>query len=484
MAAKAYNTVGGGYVYGTIDRSGKNRQNEDLTVSTGNSYESNEMTNILSTSTNGIEGLPYQFMNTVDRRIDGTDVGRKYGEKIYSHLPLLFLTPCEPLFMADFDNVDRATGISALLGDTESVRAIATGGKFYSMEFAYQEYYKYVNTMLACVSGFLFNDNMPVVNGKKLNTIDWSGEGNDSFKSFFSAKENVIYYVDGFTSVDESFSNETGQSSLASTINQYSEMANEIRFLFGSSGSVAASLIEAGTEVTSTISSSLSGVASALGGGIIGSLTDKGVNSALNGGKIIFPKIWSDSSFDKSYSFTIKLRSPDHDRLSIFMNVLKPYCKLLCMVLPRQLSNQDPNAYGAPFLVKANIKGMANIDMGMITSMSVTRGADCQWNDDGLPTQIDITISIEDLYSSLMITDAFGNGINAASSALAVVTNTSLMDFLANMSGLNIAQMEVGRRIQMYKYLTGEVFGTAGSTIYTGIEQKISSAIGQLYNIL
>ena len=47
---------------------------------------------IMTTKTNGIEALPYQFMKTVDRRVTGTSgagVGRKYAEKIFSRLPLL-----------------------------------------------------------------------------------------------------------------------------------------------------------------------------------------------------------------------------------------------------------------------------------------------------------------------------------------------------------------------------------------------------------
>jgi hypothetical protein len=40
------------------------------------------ITKIMSTTTNGIEGLPYQFMASVDRRIPDTDVGRKYGDRI------------------------------------------------------------------------------------------------------------------------------------------------------------------------------------------------------------------------------------------------------------------------------------------------------------------------------------------------------------------------------------------------------------------
>ena len=39
---------------------------------------------MMSTSTNGIECLPYQFMESVDRRVINTDgIGRKYADKIY-----------------------------------------------------------------------------------------------------------------------------------------------------------------------------------------------------------------------------------------------------------------------------------------------------------------------------------------------------------------------------------------------------------------
>ena len=120
---------------------------------------------------------------------------------------------------------------------------------------------------------------------------------------------------------------------------------------------------------------------------------------------MIFPKIWGDSQYNRSYSFDIKLRSPDHDNLSIFLNILKPYCKLLALTLPRSRVDSDgkadPNSFEAPFLVKAYSKGMFNIDMGIISSMTVTKGRTCAWNDDGLPTEIDISLDIKDLYSNL-----------------------------------------------------------------------------------
>ena len=77
------------------------------------------------------------------------------------------------------------------------------------------------------------------------------------------------------------------------------------------------------------------------------------------------------------------------------------------------------------------------------------------------------------------------NNILASINSLkGVVNNTSYMDFLANMSGLNIAQMEVGRRITMFYYLSRAMTGTAGSTIFSRFDQGVSRLISKMYNIL
>jgi hypothetical protein len=459
-------------------------------VDTGDATQS--VVKIMSTKTRGIEGLPYQFMESVDRRIFDTEVGRKYGERIFGRLPLLFLTPCEPLFMDDFDKSSKNTVAQALLGSSiNNINELINGtGRYYSVDFNYAEYYDYLNTMLACLSAYLgiFNTELAIGDeeAKKIGTIDWSKELNSSFKTFFSAKENIIFYLDGMDSVSESFSNTTSESSIASTINGITDSVNEIRFLFGSNGSAASALLNAGTEVTSSITSALSNLATTVGGGIVGSLSNKGVNSVLNGGKIIFPEIWTDSDFSRSYTIDIKLRSPDHDNLSIFLNILKPYCKLLALTLPRSRVDSDgkadPNSFEAPFLVKAYSKGMFNIDMGIISSMTVTKGRTCAWNDDGLPTEIDISLDIKDLYSNLSMSSIrIGNIVQSING---VVSNTAYMDFLANMAGLNIAQMEVGRRITMAYYLVQTMTGTAMSSVFNRLDQGVSKLIGKMYNIL
>ena len=446
----------------------------------GTYYDDVDVQGMLLNKMAGIEAMPYQFLENVDRRITGTEMGRKYTEKIVSRIPLLFLTPCKPLFMDDFSDSDRQIAIDAALngGAGNTLGLIEGKGRYYSAEFDYATYFKYVNVMLSAVSAFLgIYDQELIINGnkRKIGTMAWQDELNPSFKTFFSASENLVFYLDGLSSVSESFSNETTESSLASQINGFTDTTNEIRFLFGEKGGLAGVLAEGATEITSSITSSLSKVIGSLGGGIVQSLADKGVNTVLNGGKIVFPEIWSDSSADRSFSIDIKLRSPDHDSLSIFLNVLKPYCKILALCLPR-LMDDNPNGYRSPFLVKAYCKGLFNIDLGMITGLNVTKGAECCWNDDGLPTQIDISMDIKDLYSSIAMSgdDKVKN----------IVSNTSYMDFLANMAGLNIGQMEIGRRIKMYYYLTKTNVATIPSRLYTRFDQAISRVMGNLYEIL
>ena len=439
-------------------------------------YDEEAVKSVLKSDLNGVFGLPYQFLPNVDPRISGTDIGKIYAEKIISKIPLLFLTPCRQEFMPDFSGQDREVALANLLGELKDqfTGNLSTTGKYYTTKFAYDEYIKYVNTMATQLSYFLgIGNNYININGKrkKIKNIDWNLIKNDGFKNYFSASNAVVYYLDGLTSMTESFTNTSTESSLASTINGFSDQANEIKFLLGEDSALG-NLMNGATEVGDGILSVLSGTISNLAGGMLSDLASTGVSTVLTGGKIIFPKIWQDSGFNRSYSFDIKLRSPDHDSTSIFLNILIPYIHILAMTLPIGKDN-DPNAYTSPFLVKAYCKGMFNIDMGLITDLTVTRGAECQWNDDGLPTQIDISITIEDLYSSLFMTDE-------SDSNLAIVKNTSMMDFLANLAGLNIAETEILRRERMLLYLTGSDLTRIPSSIYNKFDTAIANIISKI----
>lgn len=440
----------------------------------------NTSATLLTGTLRGIEAIPYQFAPTVDRRITGSTVGRKYADKILGRMPLLFLTPTEPMFMPGFSKSDKSTVASFLIDKTveASEDLIEGSGRFYSSKFAYDSYYRYLNCMLNSLAIFMgIGDKKVNVPGYgksvALRDVDWSKEANSDFKTFFSAHENLVFYVDSLNQVSESFTNETTESSIASQINGFADQSREVEFLFGGKGALS-NIVDSASGVLSSVTSALSRVATNIGGGIIGSLAEHGVNTVLNGGKIVFPQIWSDSSFDRSYSIDIKLRSPDNDSISIFMNVLKPYCKILALCLPHQVED-DPNGYSSPFLCRAYCKGLFSIDLGIIASLSVSKGAEGQWNDDGLPTQIDLSVEIKDLYSSLAMS-GYDDKIKN------VVKNTSYMDFLCNMAGVNIAQMSVGRKMVMWNYLAMNKFTQIPSRLYNSFSEGVSNLIGELYN--
>ena len=480
---------------------------DDLTVS----QQDDLVKRMMTTTINGIEAMPYQFLPSVDARLDKTGrvtseskVGRKYAEKIMGRLPLLFLTPCFPQALADFSKEDKKRAITILTdknnSDQNLISDLINGqGRYYNVRFAYDEYYRYLNCMLAAVAAYLgiHNEIIPTITGKKatIGNYDWSNELNPDFATFFNAKENVIFYIDNFNSISESFSNDTTTSSIADQINSTSDTAKELSFLLAGSNEALGKIAD---NVTDAVSSVSSAITSLLGTGdsIVGSIAKDGINTLANGGKIIFPEIWSNSDYSREYSLDIKLRSPDHDSISIFLNILKPYCKILCLCLPRIMDSEDhydANGYMSPFLVKAFSKGKFNIDMGIISSLSVNKGAECQWNDDGLPTQIDISINIKDLYSSLAMSGfedtsstwnlGLGSPFEATKQIWKIVNNTAYMDFLANMAGLNVGTMDIGRRVKMYRYLIETAITQYPSRKFTHFEQSISRWMNNLYDI-
>lgn len=432
----------------------------------------------------GIFAMPYQFLEDTDARLPNTSVGAKYTEKIVSRMPLLFLTPCKQVFMKGFDSTEKEAVINALIGAAGgglSNDMLQNAGRYYTTQFDFNNYYTYVNNMVTQLCYFSGLGDETVINNKKLRNVNWMDDNkNSAFNSYFTAGGNNIipFYLDGFNSISESFSNSTTESSLANTINGYSDTANEIKFLLGPNSTLVNVMNSLGNTVESTVGNILSSFDGLLGG-MLTDLSQTGVSTIVSGGKIIFPKIWQDSSFNRSYSFDIKLRSPDHDSLSILLNVLIPYVHLLALTLPRgyydgkSADSFNSNGYMSPFLVKAYCKGAFNIDMGIITDMSVTRGAECCWNNDGLPTQIDVSITIEDLYSNLFMSNS--------TFKMAVVKNTAMSDFLANLVGLNIADDEFARKTKMFVYQNMSELGRVPGNLWNKFDNAASNFMASLY---
>ena len=467
----AENIKTGNYEYDTVMNNLLNYSNESTSGVT--------MTDLLSNNFSGVYGMPYQFMKSVDRRLSGTKFGRKYTEKIVGRMPLLFLTPGKQSFMADFSTDEKKAVLSTLTdigfgegGSSGLDSILSRDGKYYTFEFAYKEYFQYVNPMCNTVAKLLGIGSKKIdVGGYKnrLDIFDWSRAINSDFKSYFSGKENVMFYINSINSISESWSNDTRESSLVNTVNGLSDTAKEIQFIAGNA---------LGTQVDAlsneNYESTLSSINSVIDNYLSGSNVLKGLSgnmtTVLSGGKLVFPELWSDSDCSRSYDIDLKLRSPDCDSVSVYMNIIVPFIHLLAMTAPRQMSG---NGYSAPFLVRAFYKGCFNVDMGIITSLSVSKGKEMSWNDDGLPTEMDISISIKDLYTSMFISNNKDIG--------QMMNNTCLMDYLSNMAGLNIAKPELTRQLEVYFMLTAGNVTQYPNKIWNEAAQEISNLLSKLY---
>lgn len=435
----------------------------------------------------GVFGLPYQFLPQTDVRIDGSvgneNIGYEYAERIVERIPLLFLIPGKANFMTRYSKNQRQSVIERFIQTHAGISTsglddlLTSTGRYYTFETDRTKYYKYVNPMCRIAARYLNVHNV-MVDGYYLDNMDWGRFTDAGIRSIgsFSQYGAVPFYVDAETSISESFENSTGASMLDESVNGLGKMARELTFLLGYGA--AATGVEVERIISPDLAENQENIRDMVGklmgrGNFLNNVADH-LSAIGAGGKLIFPEIWNDSSFSRSYSCTFKFVSPDPSNLSVYLNVIVPLLHLIGLVAPQSL-NDNPNAFVNPFLIRAVYKGLFNVDMGIITNMEVTKGAECQWTPEGIPTSINVTIGIKDLYSAMSIT-ATDNG----NWAYGTTTNTALMDYIANLCGINIFEPEIGRQLDIW--FTNNVQNRVNDffpSISRAIQDKITNIIGR-----
>ena len=423
----------------------------------------------------GIFGLPYQFSEIVDPIIgekSSTQIGMKYWEKILSLAPVLFLSPGRPVFMKGYSKKAKRFIANTFLNNSggEDSKVGFDDGQYYSFEFDNTEYTQYVDTALRGLAMYMgiedFEIPIPDDNGTetsmvRLGDIKISEFQKNKFTTLFGGSQPTIpFFLDSSDSISESFSNSTTESALAGMANGYSSEVNEINFLTGTDGSGMLAEIKAALESsTENVTKALSNVDKAIAGdSILGRLAES-LLPIVTGGKLVFPSLWADSSYSKSYSINLKLRSPDPDPVSIFLNIYMPLILLISMAAPRQTGN-SANSYKAPFLVRAVYRSVFNCNLGIISSISIDKGGDHKWNILGHPTSADVSIQIDDLYSTMFISKNVG-----------IINNTVQLDYLANMAGLNMIEPDVTKQSSyVRKVIFKNPINLLGYTWYGGVE--------------
>ena len=452
-------------LYATITK-GANNSDFIRNTTRGLKFSINELSTVM--------GLPYQWMSLADNRIKNngnTNYGRKYYEKILSKMPLLVLTPGIPDFMAGYSDEKRKSILGNLFGSAFGVNDIK-GKKneemrYYTLQFEAEEYYRYVNSMCTALSIFLGISDQKY-QGQTIRTINWFERSNNALAHNYSYYGGVGFYLNSETQISESFGNESTKSILADKLNSMSDVGREVQFLTGISGLdvdvfMSKGLNGAAPNVDAMTKNAGTGTMSGFMGMIM-----NGTRTVFAGGKLEFPELWADSSYSTSYSVNMKLVSPDYDRRSWFINIGVPLMHLIALCAPRQVS---PNGYVSPFLVRAFYRGFFNVDMGLL-SMSVQKGSEGGWTIDGLPTTVDVSLDIRDLYSKLTISNEtiLGGPGNAFG-------NVGLMTYLANIAGVNINEPDISRTVRLYAALKEQAATNLPYNISTRVNNYVANLI-------
>lgn len=411
-------------------------------------------------TTRGIHGMPYQFLPVVDQRIDGKpdSFGRKYAEKIVSRMPILFLTPGIPKFMQGFKKNSKIDVLEKMLhmghgsADVNMDSVLKRGGRYYTFEMCYTEYFKYADTLCRSIAYYLGIEDEKI-NGVKLKKFSWLADTEDDLSKIVHYTKGVAFYINSDKQISESYSNSTGESSIAQSVNGLSSYAREAQFILGglsaSTGFNAVGNAYDRFTGSENLNQNIENVNEFIDkimlghGGIFSRLTSN-VQTLVAGGKLIFPSIWEDSGTDNdSYDINLKLVCPDPTPIGLYLDIMVPMSMLICLAVPRAAT---ANGYVSPFLVRGYYKGMFNCDMGIITRLSFTKGAEGSWTREGIPTVVDVSFSIKDLYSALTISNnSKESGVDSH-----ISNNIALLDWMANLCGINVNESDITRQIAMY----------------------------------
>lgn len=450
---------------------------------------------LLVDNLSGIYGIPYQFPESVDPRPDSKSVfGSIYAERIISRMPLLMMSPGKVDFMSSYKNGEKKAVLDVLLNDGDGASDIndflEKPGKYYSFAYDTDNYWKYVNAANQASAIYLGIGDVKInVNGvtAKASDFKWEKAANNKFDSLLiSNKSYVCFYTDADSSKSESFGNDTTSSQLADKVNDFSSIAKEIQFLVGANTGI--NIMQNQSMIDDALSNLRGVVDQFLGGSqIIKDLGEDFVTIA-SGGKLIFPEIWSDSTFSQSFDVKIKLRCPCPNKVSWFLDIIVPLNHLIALTMPRSpygksIINKDfdqepsVNGYMSPFLVRAFYKGLFNCDMGIITDLSIEKGKEGSWTLDGLPSEVDVSLTIKDLYNVMAMSE-----YTTGNQRKSFLNNTTYLNYLANSCGISINKPDIDRSLDLWAMIQKNYWKDK-LTGYTWWQKASQGTMNKLYNM-
>ena len=216
----------------------------------------------------------------------------------------------------------------------------------------------------------------------------------------------------------------------------------------------------------------------------------KVMNIATVGAKLVAPEVWKGSSMDRSFEVKMILQATSPTKVCIFNEVMVPYMHILEMISPRNIthvSTMMANRLGAlapPYVLRMYCRGAATVNLGLPTSIIVNKNPK-DLTIDGLPTRLEITMTIKDLYG------IFGVPIYKASNTrLAIAQCMGLTEYLSALTGVVMSQEKI-RDMYLASATTGSfkkyTFNVVKKwaarvqvSIFQGYNERVSGAIGSI----
>lgn len=238
-------------------------------------------------------------------------------------------------------------------------------------------------------------------------------------------------------SVSESFSNSSQESELSQIFNNMSQTARTAMFNLGG-GKTGIGVVDAGIEgVTGAIGDFLTEAAS-------GSFNFfNPIIGMLYGAQIEIPKRWASSSSSLPTSnFSIELRAGYGNVISYYQDILFPLAMLLAMALPRGTGQQS---FGSPFYVQYYSKGRSQVSIGLVSSLSITRGVgNAPWHKRGWPMGVNVEMTIEDMTNVMFspVSSYLESSSLANARFASPIDENAMGDYMAVLSALGLNEQE------------------------------------------
>lgn len=467
----------------------------------------NKAESVFSAQNTKILGMPHQFLPSADFRIDeANNFGFNFAKDIFMERPIVTLMPGKVNYLPDYSAQDKKV-FGSLMKDMnnensksalEDLISDNTESRFYDFVSDYSHYIRYVNLMCRVAAVDLGIENNKGPDGKTpYIRYDWANYQNfvnyespikddkgvfdlvedvskmvqDKVKQlgtdvFVGYRQYVHFYVDPSTSVNETMSNVTQKSQLEGQFDSMEGIIKEATMLLSS----ASSGTQYFQQFAQTAGEGILSLANTATFGLFKNLLQIGGKEVINGANLIYPEIWMDSEYSKSYTIQLNLVSPYGNKESIYLNCLVPMIHALAFALPRQ---STANSFVSPFIVRGYSKGRFSCDMGIVESISIDKGPEQSWSIDGLPTQLKITMNIKDLYSQLMMSPS-----NKPSLFFA---NQGMMDYLGSMCGVDLTTPNVVFKINHIKALLAGI-NDIPSNMYRDMTQSLYNRLSKFTN--